>query len=33
MANPAAAVLPDAVPQAFGGLPFLLVWRCSRPRG
>jgi SAM-dependent methyltransferase len=32
MANPAAAVLPDAVRQAFGGLPFLLVWRCSRPR-
>lgn len=30
-ANPAAAVLPDAVRQAFGGLPFLLVWRCSKP--
>ena len=29
--NPAAAVLPDAVRQAFGGLPFLLVWRCSKP--
>lgn len=29
-ANPAAAVLPDAVRQAFGGLPFLLVWRCSK---
>ncbi|MGK2929581.1 MAG: class I SAM-dependent methyltransferase [Acidimicrobiales bacterium] len=29
-ANPAAAVLPDAVGQAFGGLPFLLVWRCSK---
>ena len=30
-ANPAAAVLPDAVRQAFGGLPFLLTWRCSKP--
>ena len=29
-ANPAAAVLPDAVRQAYGGLPFLLVWRCSK---
>lgn len=29
-ANPAAAVLPDAVRQAFGGLPFLLVWRFSK---
>lgn len=28
--NPAAAVLPDAVRQAFGGLPFLLVWRFSK---
>lgn len=30
-ANPAAAILPDAVRQAFGGLPYLLVWRCSKP--
>jgi SAM-dependent methyltransferase len=30
-ANPAAAVLPDAVRQAFRGLPYLLVWRCSKP--
>lgn len=31
--NPASAVLPDAVRQAFGGLPFLLVWRCAKLRG
>lgn len=30
-ANPAFAVVPDAVRQAFGGLPFLLVWRCTKP--
>ncbi len=30
-ANPAAAVLPEAVRQAFGGLPFLLAWRLSKP--
>jgi SAM-dependent methyltransferase len=29
--NPASAFLPDAVRQAFGGLPFLLVWRCAKP--
>ncbi len=29
--NPAYAVVPDAVRQAFEGLPFLLVWRLERP--
>lgn len=29
-ANPAFAVLPDAVRQAFVGLPFLVVWRFLR---
>jgi ubiquinone/menaquinone biosynthesis C-methylase UbiE len=28
--NPAHAVMPDAVRQAFDGLPFLLVWRFER---
>jgi SAM-dependent methyltransferase len=28
--NPAHAVVPDAVRQAFEGLPFLLVWRFER---
>ena len=31
-ANPAHAVVPDAVRQAFAGLPFLLVWRLDRPQ-
>ena len=31
-ANPAHAVVPDAVRQAFTGLPFLLVWRLDRPQ-
>ncbi len=30
-ANPAFAVLPDAVRQAFGGLPFIVVWRMRKP--
>ena len=30
-ANPAFAVLPDAVRQAFGGLPFIVVWRFRKP--
>ena len=30
-ANPAFAVLPDAVRQAFGGLPFVVVWRMRKP--
>ena len=30
-ANPAHAVVPGAVRQAFDGLPFLLVWRFERP--
>lgn len=30
-ANPAYAVLPDAVRQAFGGLPFVVVWRMRKP--
>ena len=30
-ANPAHAVLPDAVQQAFGGLPFVVVWRFRKP--
>ena len=29
--NPAYAVLPDAVRAAIGGLPYLLVWRLTRP--
>ena len=29
--NPAFAVVPDAVRQAFEGLPFLLVWRLDKP--
>jgi ubiquinone/menaquinone biosynthesis C-methylase UbiE len=29
--NPAHAVVPDAVRQAFEGLPFLLVWTLERP--
>lgn len=29
--NPAYAVLPDAVRQAFEGLPFLLVWELEKP--
>jgi ubiquinone/menaquinone biosynthesis C-methylase UbiE len=29
--NPAHAVVPDAVRQAFEKLPFLLVWRLERP--
>ena len=28
--NPAYAVLPDAVTQAFGGLPFIVVWRLRK---
>lgn len=31
-ANPAHAVLPDAVEQAFTGLPFIVVWRLRKPR-
>ena len=31
VSNPAYAVLPDAVRAAFDGLPFLLVWRLTRP--
>jgi SAM-dependent methyltransferase len=30
--NPAHAVLPEAVEQAFGGLPFLVVWRFRKPQ-
>lgn len=30
-ANPAYAVLPDAVRQAFDGLPFIVVWRFRKP--
>ena len=30
-ANPAHAVLPEAVEQAFGGLPFVVVWRFRKP--
>lgn len=30
--NPAYTVVPDAVCQAFEGLPFLLVWSLARPR-
>jgi ubiquinone/menaquinone biosynthesis C-methylase UbiE len=29
--NPAYAVVPDAVRQAFEGLPFLLVWKLESP--
>ena len=29
--NPAYGVLPDAVEQAFGGLPFIVVWRMRKP--
>jgi len=29
--NPAHAVVPDAVRQAFEDLPFLLAWRFERP--
>lgn len=29
--NPAYAVLPDAVRQAFSGLPFVVVWRFRKP--
>jgi hypothetical protein len=29
-ANPAFAFLPDAVKQAFGGLPFIVVWRLQK---
>ena len=29
--NPAYGVYPDAVRQAFGGLPFLVVWRFRKP--
>lgn len=32
-ANPAYPVLPDAVRQAFGGLPFVVVWRMRKPVG
>jgi ubiquinone/menaquinone biosynthesis C-methylase UbiE len=30
--NPAYGVVPDAVRQAFEGLPFLLVWSLDKPR-
>jgi ubiquinone/menaquinone biosynthesis C-methylase UbiE len=30
--NPAYTVVPDAVRQAFEGLPFLLVWSLEKPR-
>lgn len=29
--NPAYAVLPDAVEQAYAGLPFLVIWRMRKP--
>jgi ubiquinone/menaquinone biosynthesis C-methylase UbiE len=32
LANPAYAVVPDAVRQAFDGLPFLLVWSLEKTR-
>jgi SAM-dependent methyltransferase len=32
-ANPAYAILPDAVRQAFGGLPFIVIWRFRRRGG
>ena len=32
-ANPTSAVLPDAVRQAYEGLPFLLVWRLVKGGG
>jgi len=28
---PTGATLPDATRQAYGGLPFLLVWECEKP--
>lgn len=31
-ASPAYAIFPDAVRQAFEGLPFLVIWRFRRPR-
>ncbi len=31
VANPAYAVIPDAVRQAVEGLPFLLAWRLTKP--
>ncbi|MDH4171621.1 MAG: class I SAM-dependent methyltransferase [Acidimicrobiia bacterium] len=30
-ANPAFAIVPDAVRQAFGGLPFIVIWRLRKP--
>lgn len=30
-ANPAYAIVPDAVRQAYEGLPFLVIWRFRRP--
>ncbi len=30
-ANPAYAILPDAVRQAYTGLPFIVVWRFRKP--
>lgn len=30
-ANPAFAILPDAVEQAFGDFPFVVVWRMRKP--
>lgn len=32
-ANPADAVLPEAVEQAFTGLPFIVVWRFRKTTG
>ena len=32
-ANPAFAILPDAVRQAYDGMPFVVVWRFRRPGG
>ena len=29
--NPAYAIFPDAVRQAFGGMPFIVVWRLRKP--
>lgn len=29
-ANPAYAILPEAVKQAFGGLPFIVIWRLRK---
>lgn len=31
--NPAYAIVPDAVREAFSGLPFLVVWRMRKPSG